>query len=172
MSSLLCGWRPLAEAQADDPARPAAERAWQMLPKRIEIIPDLLKHWTDRTWLLQPCLCDIWHDHVLFDGDRVTGLVDYGAMKLDHPAVDLARLLGSLVEDDSEGWATGLAAYRAVRPFSVEEEELTHALDRSGVIAGAATWLRWLYHDGKDFENRAAAGRRLQALINRMDRWQ
>ena len=101
----------------------------------------------------------------------MTGLVDYGAMKIDHPAVDLARLLGSLVEDDAEAWTIGLKAYREVRPFSAEEEELAHALDLSGTILAASMWLRWLYHDEKKIENRAAAGLRLEALTQRMDRW-
>ncbi len=163
---LQSGWRPTP--QADDPARAAAERAWRLLPGRIEVIPDLLSRWVDRTWPLQPCLCDVWHDHVLFDGDRVTGLIDYGAMKIDHPAVDVARLLGSLAEDDLAGWSIGLAAYREVRPLSGDEEELARALDATGTIAAAAVWLRWLYHDGKEFEDRAAAGRRLESITTRL----
>ena len=109
------GWRPLTQADDDDPARPLAERAWRALANHINVIPGLFKRWSMRIWPLQPCLCDVWHDHVLFDEDYVTGIVDYGAMKIDHPAVDVARLLGSFVEDDAEGWATGLAAYRKVR---------------------------------------------------------
>jgi homoserine kinase type II len=163
------GWRPLAPA--DDPVRPAAERAWGLLPGRIDAIPDLLQRWVGRTWPLQPCLCDIWHDHVLYDADRLTGVIDYGAMKVDHPAVDLARLLGSLAPDDAAGWAVGLAAYREVRPFTAEEEKLAKALDATGTIAGVAVWLRWLYHEGKEFEDRAAAGRRLAELAARMQRW-
>jgi Ser/Thr protein kinase RdoA (MazF antagonist) len=165
------GWRPLAQAAADDPARLAAEQAQQILPSRIDAIPDLLKRWNTRIWPLQPCLCDVWHDHVLFDGDHLTGIVDYGAMKIDHPAVDVARLLGSLVEDDPEGWATGLAAYRGVRPFTAEEEELARALDLSGTVVGASAWLRWLYHDGKGFADRVAAARRLEVLVKRIERW-
>ena len=162
------GWRPLPPA--DDPVGPAAERAWRLLPGRIDAIPERLKRWADRAWPLQPCLCDVWHDHVLFDGDRVTGLIDYGAMKIDHPAVDLARLLGSLVEDDPDGWAAGLAAYRDVRPLSADEAELARALDATGAVAAAAVWLRWLYHDGKEFEDRAAAGRRLEEILGRLER--
>ncbi len=70
---------------------------------------------------LQPCLRDIWHDHVLFTGDDVSGVIDFGAVDIDTPATDIARLLGSLVADDSDGWHTGLAVYSAVRPLSPDE---------------------------------------------------
>ena len=124
-----------------------------------------------RIWPLQPCLCDVWHDHVLFDEDYVTGIIDYGAMKIDHPAVDVARLLGSFVEDDPAGWATGIAAYRKVRPFTAEEEELARVLDLAGTTVGASVWLRWLFHDGKEFADRAAAARRLEVLVKRIEKW-
>src|SRR3569833_268917 len=43
----------------------------------------------------QPCICDIWHDNVLFTSNEVSGLVDFGAMRVDTVAIDVARLLGS-----------------------------------------------------------------------------
>ncbi len=133
------------------------------MANHINIIPGLLRRWRTRIWPLQPCLCDVWHDHILFDEDYVTGIVDYGAMKIDHPVVDVARLLGSLVEDDAAGWATGLAAYRQVRPFTDEEEELAPVLDATGTTLGASVWLRRLYHEGKGIlriDKRRAGGRK------------
>lgn len=47
---------------------------------------------------LQPCLRDIWHDHVLFIGDELTGLVDFGAIAIDTPATDIARLVISFAD--------------------------------------------------------------------------
>ena len=67
---------------------------------------------------LQPCLRDIWHDHVLFTGDKVTGMIDFGAVDIDTPATDIARLVGSLVGDDAAGWQSGIAAYSDVRPLT------------------------------------------------------
>ena len=47
---------------------------------------------------VQPCGAP--HDHVLFDGDRVTGIIDFAAAKVDHVAADLARLFGESDPDD------------------------------------------------------------------------
>jgi Ser/Thr protein kinase RdoA (MazF antagonist) len=158
-------------ATVADPARPWAERAWQLLQLHAERIPTKLNPWADRAVPLQPCLCDIWHDHVLFEGDTVTGLVDFGGVKTDHVAVDLARLLGSLVEDRAEFRAAGIEAYRRIRPLSLQEEELVSVLDETGTLVGLITWLKWLYVDGKLFEDRTSAARRLRALVERVDRW-
>lgn len=118
----------------------------------------------------QPCLCDIWHDHVLFEGDEVTGIIDYGSVKVDHVAVDLARMLGSMVEDDLTLWNTGLAAYQEVRPLSRGEQDLTHLLDRTGVIVALANWVRWAV-EGKCFSDPAAVSARVSRLIKRVERW-
>ena len=37
----------------------------------------------DRSFRLQPCLRDARPEHFLFEGDRLTGLVDFGAMGVD-----------------------------------------------------------------------------------------
>ena len=80
-------------------------------------------------------------------------------------------MLGSLVGDDQGGWQVGLKAYREVRPLSGEEEAQATVLDRTGTVLGAANWLRWLYHDGRSFDDPAAVARRLAVLVERMERW-
>ncbi|MBX9582538.1 MAG: phosphotransferase, partial [Gemmataceae bacterium] len=72
-----------------------------------------LRPWADRSVPVRPCLVDARRDHVLFTGDAVTGLVDYGAVQDDHPAADLARLLGELAGEDDRLFAAGLAAHAA-----------------------------------------------------------
>jgi homoserine kinase type II len=168
---LASGWRPPNEKGADDPLRPWAERAWHLLAWWSGTVPSMLKPWVGRPLPLQPCLCDVWHDHILYDGERVSGLIDFGGVKVDHVSVDLARLLGSLVGDDGTGWECGCKAYATVRPLAPEEEALARVLDRTGAIVGAMTWLRWLYLEGREIEDRAAAARRLAALVERMAAW-
>jgi homoserine kinase type II len=107
----------------------------------------------------------------LFTGNRVTGVVDYGAIKIDHVAVDLARLLGSLIEDDAALRRRGLEAYQRVRPLSAEEEALVILLDETGTLLGAANWLKWLYVDRKSFEKREAVTERLARLVRRIEQW-
>jgi homoserine kinase type II len=165
------GWQPLQGADAADPVRPVAERALVLLDGHVAEVAGRLQPRAERHWPLQPCLCDVWHDHLLFEGDRLTGLVDYGAAKVDHPAVDVARMLGSLVPDDPAAWRVGLGAYRAVRPLGDDEAELARALDETGAVIGVATWLRWLYEEARPFEDRAAVARRLASLVGRIERW-
>jgi homoserine kinase type II len=165
------GWRPAFGSAEGDPARPWAERAWNILQSQCAQVPPMLAAWAERPVPLQPCLCDIWHDHVLYTGDVVTGLVDYGSVKVDHVAVDLARLLGSLVGEDPSQWSAGLEAYSRLRGLSVEEEALVALLDRTGTLLAAANWLTWLYHDGRMFEDRSAVAGRLALLVERLERW-
>lgn len=166
---LRSGWHPLRVAVASDPLRPVVERAWRVLPRAVEQVPHRLQNWSVVSSHVQPCLCDVWHDHLLFEDDRLTGLIDYGAVKSDHVAVDLARMLGSLVGNDPQGWCTGLAAYRRVAPLTEEEEVLAHVLDETGVVVGVANWLRWLYAEQRSFSDHAAVARRLTELLERLE---
>jgi homoserine kinase type II len=120
---------------------------------------------------LQPCLCDIWHHHVLFEGQRVTGIVDFGGARDDNVGADLARLLGSLIGDDAQMRATGLAAYEAYRPLSAAERQLAGTLDWTGVVVGTINWLRWLYLEARRFEDTQGVVRRLAELVTRMEGW-
>src|SRR5262249_55243269 len=80
-----------------DPVRPWAERGFRLLPERLGRVRSMLGPWYDRPVPLQYCVGDVWHDNLLFTGDQLTGLVDYAAVKVDHVAADLGRMLGSLV---------------------------------------------------------------------------
>jgi Ser/Thr protein kinase RdoA (MazF antagonist) len=119
---------------------------------------------------LQPCIRDIWHDHVLFVGERVSGLVDFGGLRPDNPATDIARLIGSLAADDQDAWEIGLAAYETVRPLSEEELALIAVFDQTTVLMGGLEWLEWIYLQRKAFADRAAVESRLDLAIKRLAR--
>src|SRR5207237_8029256 len=115
-----------------------AERSWIVLGYSVRRVPEWLAGWRDVALPLQPCLCGVWHDHVLFTGDAVTGLVDYGSVKRDHVAVDLARMLGSLAGDDAGLRAAGLEAYHRTAGLSAEGRALVDTLDRTGTVLSLA----------------------------------
>jgi thiamine kinase-like enzyme len=160
------GWRPTLFGAAD-PVTPWARRALPIVYRSVPEIISELEPWLRVAVPVQFCVCDIWHDHVLFTGDAVTGVIDYGSVKTDNIAVDVARLLGSLVGNDADAFARGLAAYEQIRRLSPDERNLIPVLDRTGVVLGIANWLRWLYFDGRVYEDREAVARRLAALVTR-----
>lgn len=116
---------------------------------------------------LIPCLRDVWHDHVLYWGERVTGLIDYGATRIDTVATDLTRLLGSLVGDDPHGWNEGLDAYQRVRPLAAHELALLPALDASGIVLACVNWIQWICVEGRTFAGPAVQDR-LAAVVARL----
>ena len=165
---LSTGWQPTIAS--DDPVRLWAERAWQLLPRAVTDAERALAAWRDVSVPLHPCWCDPWHDHVLFTGDHVTGLIDFGSVKVDHAAIDLARLLGSFVGDEYARWEVALAAYRAVRPLTEQESVLIAVLEQAGLMNALVNWLRWLYHERRDFEDRPAVAKRLQIMVTRLEK--
>jgi len=118
---------------------------------------------------LQPAIRDIHDGHVLFTGDEVTGLIDFGAMRLDTPLADVARLVGSLAEDDREARSAALAAYAELRPLTVDDRRLIDLLDESGVVLGALNWLIWLYVERREMGPAAPIAARLSRLLTRLE---
>lgn len=117
---------------------------------------------------LQPCIRDVWHDHVLFDRGRVSGLIDFGSMAAENVAADVARLLGSMARDDRRLWQLGLDAYQAVRPLSEAEVSLTLVFDCSTVLMAGLNWIDWIYRQRRVFESHDAVCRRLDDIILRL----
>ncbi len=92
-----------------------------------------------------PCLRDVWHENVLFEGDEVSGLIDFGSLRAENVSADVARLLGSMAEDDRSQWRAGFAAYEQVRSLFEVEAMLAGTFDTSGVLLGWSNWLTWIY---------------------------
>lgn len=164
--------KPAGRLLTDNMLEPLGGRAFRQLQRWLTPARLTIDQWTPKRMPLQPCLCDIWHDHVLFEGDRVTGIVDYGNMRsAECIAADLGRLLGSLVEDDAAAWTAGFEAYATVRPLGELERALAKLLDWTGVVVGVGHWLEWLGNDRLSSAYLPAATRRLERLVARMEAW-
>lgn len=120
------------------------------------------------TSLLIPCIRDLWHDHVLFSGDRVTGMIDFGAMRHDSVATDMARLVGSLIGGDERPWEIALQAYRTLRPFSDDDQRLAKVIDGSSQVIAGLNWIRWLLVEKRSFENPSLVRERINRIAQRL----
>ncbi|MEM8678969.1 MAG: phosphotransferase [Planctomycetota bacterium] len=118
---------------------------------------------------LVPCLRDIWHDHVLFTGEEVSGIVDYDALRLDNVATDISRLVGSLVRGDHARWQIALEAYHAVAPLDADQRHLCLLLDASNVMLAGMQWLEWLFVREIKFQTLGNVQRRLQEISLRLN---
>ena len=94
---------------------------------------------------------DLFCDNVLFDRERVSGIIDFGFAATDALAYDLAIAVNdwcSVSEGASAGAldppfsAAMVAAYEDVRPLSVEERALWPVLLRAAALR---FWLSRLY---------------------------
>ncbi len=99
-------------------------------------------------------LRDIWSDHILFTEDQVTGIIDYGAARVDEPATDVARLLGSLEPFHRELWQRGWEFYEKLNPHV--DGARVQVLDRVASLLSALQWLEWLVVEPRRFDARPA----------------
>ena len=117
---------------------------------------------------LLPAIRDIHREHVLFTGDEVTGLIDFGALRVDTPLADVSRLIGSLAGSNREVRRLALHTYAELRPLSAEDRRLIDFFDESGLVLAAFNWLRWLYVERRDMGPPEPIVRRLTEIEARL----
>jgi Ser/Thr protein kinase RdoA (MazF antagonist) len=166
---LQSGWKPDFNLPRPAPIPALARRAWKAISADTYSIEFTLVEWEVRVLPVQFCLCDIWHDHILFEGDEVTGVIDYGAVKPDCVAIDLARLLGSMIPDEPERMHRALAIYSAIHAVPSDILRLSTVLDRAGSVVGLTNWLRWLYLEKRTYTEAAGVAKRMEALLKRVE---
>ncbi len=153
--------------QAINEGRPAGDTLtrviacrWAELARRVAPrLLDPLRISSGRFVALQPCLRDARPDHFLFTDDRLTGLVDFGAMGVDCISGDLARLMGEWLEGDPAARTEALAAYEQIRPLDRIEADLIDVFECSSALFIGEHWIRWHYLEGRQFEDPLAPSR-------------
>ncbi len=123
---------------------------------------------------IQYVLRDIHRDHILFSDRRPTGLIDFDAVRMDTPATDLARWVGSFAVEPERSsemaiekvWDAALAGFCQENPSNFHPQPDLHvALARDLCFAttwiSLANWLVWLLCQQRAFPvgQDAVAGR-------------
>jgi homoserine kinase type II len=155
------------------PADPLAAngRRWVFLARTA--IPRLLpalRHAAELHVKLQPCLRDARPEHFLFEHERLSGLIDFGAMGIESVASDLARLIGEWFTDDCSLRTYGLEIYQRANPFDASEFALFTALEATGDLLIAGHWLSWHYLDHMRFDDPGVVGRGVERGLQRLER--
>jgi Ser/Thr protein kinase RdoA (MazF antagonist) len=147
-------------------------RARRLVAAARRSAPDVLRQVCSAGRIMkrpQPSLGDIWHGNVLFEGDRVSAIVDTSGIRPDSVALDISRLLGSTTFPGEPGWQAGLAAYSTIRPLREPERTLVDALDRAGIVLGGLNWIEWIYRQRRHFADRVAVLSRVDWVISRLE---
>ena len=150
-----------------------ARRLLTVLPERVNRLEPQLARFLSVELQTGPVIRDLHHDHVLFTGDSITGIVDFGSMSIDSRCLDLARLVGSLEMENVPPWDLALDRYsQAVtefrtgselsNPLSPAEIELIELLHQCNVVVGALNWLDWILLQNRQFENEVGIEKRLE----------
>ena len=128
-----------------------------------------LEHYAHFEMMLLPALSDIWSDHVFFEGDKVSGVIDFGAIKMDSACLDLARFLGSYGCHSDSVMKQGLEYYQLERVLGRNDVELVELYDRAYVVLAGIQWLIWLGPEQRVFKQMAIVNRHLKGLAQRID---
>jgi Ser/Thr protein kinase RdoA (MazF antagonist) len=159
----------LERSQADPLCVPG--RRWVSLARST--IPKLLPSLHDAARLqvvLQPCLRDARPEHFLFEHERLSGLIDFGAMGIESVAADLARLIGEWFAEDHSLRALGLEAYQHVRLLDASELALISALEATGDLLIAGHWLSWHFLGPDRFDDAGEVAGGVARGLDRLER--
>lgn len=145
-----------------------AQATLQMFPYFADEIRAELRKTLQTPLPLHACLRDIHRDHIFLTGALVTGVIDFGAARIESCAGDLARLCGSLFEDDRNRWDDFLARYESWRPLSAAERRAIGLFDRSAALLTGLQWIEWLALERRSFPQTSAVLSRLDISLRRM----
>ncbi len=145
------------------------DRVRAVIARHLDRATARLRPWADRPLPCQPCVRDLRHDHFLFEGEELTGLIDYGCTDWDTPATDAARMLGELAGDRPDLYESGIARFAERLGVAGFPPELVRALDLAGTVGSVIHWLDRLRHGPTASGRMAGIECRVIELVERLE---
>lgn len=163
----------LSRATANADGSPYQNLADRLIAHMHREVPKALRWLEPMETIVLPltwCLRDIHQGNLLFSGEQLSGLVDFGAVAVDSPAGDLARLVGSFVLSNADEWRACVDAYLRIRRLSPAEIRAIGVYDFTGTVCSAANWVRWLIVERRSIGASTEVVRRLTVIDDRLTR--
>jgi Ser/Thr protein kinase RdoA (MazF antagonist) len=109
--------------------------SWLRLLKSIQDRP-LECHWVMR---------DLWRENILITQERVSGIIDFGASRIDWPILELVRCVSSFLLPKDPRWPSVLESYAMTLPTRDSVSlELVQQLDQVATALSLAFWYEQL----------------------------
>lgn len=125
-------------------------RAMSVIPSILDPMKRLAETPATCFWILR----DVWREHILFRDNRLSGIIDFGAARIDWPGLDLVRAFGTLMFDSDPRWSTAVAHYSNLRSDGSVVFADLKAVHRASVALSALQWLDWFAEGHFDWTNR------------------
>ncbi|MCO8121878.1 phosphotransferase [Stieleria sp. TO1_6] len=171
-------------------ARELLRRNWHTSAQRI--LETLLPQ-ASRPRGLHYVLRDIHREHALVVGGRISGIIDFDALRVDTPAADLSRWATSFSvfsQDSARTIDCVLAGYFGIQPleqkpasaivtdfppadtnvFGPDFRTLVETLATSSLWISLANWVVWLVIESRQFPDFQSVALRLRRLIDAAQR--
>lgn len=172
LQSQLSEWQTALPNFAHHIHYDACREVLRLSGNRLPALQEQLLQFRDAELTLQPCIRDIRPEHVLFEEERVRGIVDFAAMRVDNVATDIARLLGGIhnAHRAAAVWHAGLEAYEEISPLSDIERLAIGYFHRANVALSGLNWVQWLIVEGRQFTDDVAVSVRLRQILATLSR--
>ena len=157
------------QSEADPDLRPPA-LAWLALARRVApqwVEP--LERASACVIATQPTVRDARPEHFLFAGDRLSGMVDFGAMGIDSVAGDLARLLGEWLGDFPAERTEALHSYEQIRPLDPSERRFISTFEAGTALLVGERWVRWHFVENRTFDHQGVIASGLERGLKRLN---
>ncbi len=145
--------------------------AWLALAREVAPwVLERLEPVSSRATRTQPALRDARPEHFLFEDDRLSGLVDFGAMGMESVAADLARLIGDWLDEAPQARREAIASYEQVRSLDADEARLIAVFEATTALLIGERWARWHYVENRRFDDPQAVSKGLERGLMRVQR--